>query len=125
MLLADEMFDVFDTNKNGYIDFHELLHGISGAMDGSLAEQAKFYFNLYDMDKSGNVDPVECYKLLLRSNDRVAGAGALDKKALERMLNSHGLGGMDSDSDGKISFDEFMAFVHKNDQTFHAFGKVL
>ena len=45
---------------------------ISGAMDGSLAEQAKFYFNLYDMDKSGNVDPVECYKLLLRSNDRVA-----------------------------------------------------
>lgn len=47
------LFDAFDENRDGHIDFKEMACGISAAARGPLIERQKFTFKIFDGDKDG------------------------------------------------------------------------
>eukprot|EP01122_Echinamoeba_exundans_P005952 TRINITY_DN1614_c0_g1_i1.p1 TRINITY_DN1614_c0_g1~~TRINITY_DN1614_c0_g1_i1.p1 ORF type:complete len:243 (+),score=33.51 TRINITY_DN1614_c0_g1_i1:564-1292(+) len=60
---VDYLWDVLDTNKDGQIDFQELLMGIAMHTAASPSERAEFYFDIFDADKSGSLSRDEVVKL--------------------------------------------------------------
>jgi len=61
-----QIFDLFDVDKNGLLDFKEFLFSISMLMRGSLEERVQFAFQIYDKGDKGHLT-VEEYEEFLKS----------------------------------------------------------
>jgi Ca2+-binding EF-hand superfamily protein len=61
---CDLVFQVFDTDSNGYIDFGEFLIAFWIRSRGSLKDKLGWLFDLYDVDRSGFITPWELSKTL-------------------------------------------------------------
>ena len=51
--MCDNLFALFDTDGNGYVDFNELASGLSILCGGSSHDKVRAAFNLYDINKDG------------------------------------------------------------------------
>mmetsp|Transcript_23950 Transcript_23950/g.42417 ORF Transcript_23950/g.42417 Transcript_23950/m.42417 type:complete len:607 (+) Transcript_23950:1496-3316(+) len=61
---AGGIFDLFDEDKSGYLDFRELLICLSVLSKGSFEEKLRVCFDLFDTDASGYLQTSELKKLL-------------------------------------------------------------
>jgi Ca2+-binding EF-hand superfamily protein len=52
-LIGDSFFRVLDENKDGYINFIELITGLSKVYFGDFNEKIKYIFDMYDFDGNG------------------------------------------------------------------------
>jgi len=52
---SDRIFDIFDSDKDGDIDFMEYASGLSILMKGTAEEKSEFGFKLFDSENSGYV----------------------------------------------------------------------
>lgn len=61
---AGGIFDLFDEDKSGYLDFRELLICLSVLSKGTFEEKLRVSFDLFDTDYSGYLQTSELKKLL-------------------------------------------------------------
>ncbi|CAK4180558.1 unnamed protein product [Aphanomyces euteiches] len=77
-LILDRLFNVFDTNGNGYVNYQELASGLSILCGGSRDEKVRAAFDLYDLNHDGvlSLDEMVQYltavfKILCETNTQV------------------------------------------------------
>eukprot|EP00899_Mesostigma_viride_P018091 jgi/Mesvir1/26283/Mv01647-RA.1 len=112
-VFADRVFDLFDTEKNGMLDFREFVRGLSVFhAKAPVEDKANFAFRIYDMHDTGFIEREEVYEMLLamlRENPDLP----LPEEYLQALLDKT-FSEADLSGDGKISLEEWRALVAKN-----------
>jgi len=62
--LTDRLFDVFDANKDGTVDFVELATGVALCVKGYKDEKIQMIFKIFDVEANGTVTKEEMKKML-------------------------------------------------------------
>jgi len=106
---AKYVFDVFDENKDGTIEFEEFIQALSVTSRGNLEEKLKWAFDLYDLDQDGYITRDEMLEIVKAIYAMVGNAVQLPddentpQKRVERIFER-----MDTDHDGRLTMEEFM-----------------
>jgi len=65
--ISNRLFEIFDQDKSGAIDFSEFMSTIEGIINGSDEDKIRFAFDLHDLDNSGFIDKDELSILIEQS----------------------------------------------------------
>lgn len=68
-LVGERLFHVFDSKKDGMVDFEEFLQGLKIISRGSHMEKVEFLFQIFDMDANKRVSFSELEALLATISD--------------------------------------------------------
>lgn len=116
---AEHTFRIFDSNKDGRIDFREFITGLSVSSRGSFEEKLSWIFELYDTNSNGFISRDEMFVIVksimvmtvdttkVPESDAVAHA----EKRVDQIYQK-----MDKNADGLLSLEEFIE-LGKNDPT--------
>ena len=106
-----QLFNAFDADRNGFVDFNEFAGGISVLLGGTLDERLRLAFNAYDLDASGSLSPEEVFHLT-RSAMQARGYAASDaeiRQIVQSLFND-----VDTDFSGTLDFNEFRQGILRN-----------
>jgi len=106
---ADYVFNVFDEDKSGQIDFKEFICALSVTSRGRLEEKLKWAFQLYDIDKDGTITYDEMLQIV-QSIYRMTGEMVklpADEDTPEKRVDKI-FRNMDKDKDAKLTYEEFV-----------------
>uniref|UniRef100_H2ZLM8 Ubiquitin carboxyl-terminal hydrolase 32 n=1 Tax=Ciona savignyi TaxID=51511 RepID=H2ZLM8_CIOSA len=84
--LVQGLFNAFDENRDGHIDFKEISCGVSACCRGPLAERQKFCYKMFDSDQDGKLNSNEIKAMavsLLQVHKVNALKGSVASKKLE------------------------------------------
>merc|ERR1711878_6556 len=105
--LERHIFRMYDTNKDGHIDFREFMIVLYIMSNGTPEENLKQIFRVFDINNDGTVSQKELGRLVKdlfhlftkKDNPDRASQEALATKAFQEM---------DTDADGKVTQEEFV-----------------
>ena len=113
VVLADQLFSLFDANKNGHIEFDEFATLITAISSGSPQEKMETLFKILDLNGDNYITREEFLAITVCLWDnpicRTAINFAVDEKVLlgadvfVESIFYHG----DKNKDGKLSFEEY------------------
>ncbi|CAB3992904.1 Ubiquitin carboxyl-terminal hydrolase 32, partial [Paramuricea clavata] len=111
--LAKALFNAFDENQDGHIDFREIACGISTCCRGPVAERFAFTFKIFDVDRDGRLSEDEIrtmIKTMIELKSENIPHSPMGKKEVEidpEILVTDVLSDYDSDKDGFVTLDEY------------------
>ena len=116
---AENTFRVFDHNKDGKIDFREFMIGLSMSSKGSFDDKMKWIFQLYDTNNNGLISKDEMLVIVQSLREMSTTAESEGGDCFAAAVQHHVdklYEAADTNSDGQLSFDEFMNLA-KTDPT--------
>lgn len=113
-LLLNRVFDAFDHNGDGIVDFTELAAGVAALCSGTPTDQVEAAFALYDVDSDGFIEKPEMekllravYKVMFQARPSYAKAIGTSATELAALTTRHCFAEADTNHDGKLSLEEF------------------
>ena len=104
------LFEYFDLDKSGTIDFEEVLHIVRDPLSEKRLDLVHMAFGVIDKDGNGVVDAEEVASSYDASMHPAVITGAKTKDAvLREFLDTFDVGG---EVDGKVTRDEFVNYYH-------------
>ncbi|EDO34333.1 predicted protein [Nematostella vectensis] len=122
-ILMDRVFKAFDTNNDSSIDMDEWILGLSVFLRGTVEEQTKFCFDVYDLNSDAFISKEEIMHLL--KNAIIKQPTEEDPDEGIRELCDIVLKLMDEDHDGRLSWGDFQKTVVREPLLLEAFGSCL
>lgn len=108
--LCSIIFDVYDSDANGSIDFSEFLIAFWVRAKGDIKEKLAWLFDVYDYDNSNYITSWELVKML-KLLFNIKGIKEDPYKKAVAIMNA-----LDRSKDGKVSKPEFIAGCTKDTQ---------
>ena len=108
--IINRIFDIFDKDRNGFLDVNEFIDGIENLIHGEENQKIKFAFDIHDIDASGDIDKIELkilIKNILIENNLDFDLNQIDLIVHDLFKNA------DVDGNGKIDFNEFLKLIEK------------
>ncbi|CBY13102.1 unnamed protein product [Oikopleura dioica] len=109
------VFNVFDDNGDGSIEFEEFLQALSVTSRGKLDEKLEWAFRLYDLDNDGTITRKEMTAIVEAIFSMVGENEKKESCTPQERVNKI-FDKMDKDGNGSLSKEEFME-VAKTDKS--------
>ncbi|NP_001087916.1 guanylate cyclase activator 1A L homeolog [Xenopus laevis] len=106
-----EMFNTFDFNKDGYMDFMEYVAALSLVLKGKVEQKLKWYFKLYDVDGNGCIDRGE----LLNIIKAIRAINRCNEDMTAEEFTDMVFDKIDINGDGELSLEEFIEGVQRDE----------
>ncbi|RLN71352.1 hypothetical protein BBJ28_00016818, partial [Nothophytophthora sp. Chile5] len=125
--LLKELFELFDTDRNGLVDVQELGAGLSILCGGSRGDKAKSMFTLYDVNQDGYISPEEMvsyltsiFRVMFKASPDLPVKTGMAPEQLAKVTTAECFHAFDHNRDGQLSFEEFRRwFDRQNPRTQH------
>ncbi|XP_052192864.1 calcineurin B-like protein 7 isoform X2 [Diospyros lotus] len=111
-LFADRIFDLFDVNKNGHIEFGEFVQSLSVFHPKTPEEEKiKYAFRLYDLRHTGYIEHEELKEMVLAllSESDLSLSDDIVETIVDKTFREADLNG-----DGRIDQEEWKEYVARN-----------
>lgn len=105
---SEYVFNVFDEDKSGTVDFKEFITALSITSRGEVDEKLRWAFKLYDIDNDGEITYDEMHAIvsaiykMVGSMVKLPEDESTPEKRVDKIFNL-----MDKDRNGTISWEEF------------------
>lgn len=102
---CNHVFNQYDSDGNGFIDFREFVTTVSVATKGTLQEKLVWAFNLYDLDGNGSLTELEISNVLFAI---YKAKGMNEARNEVKVVVDEIFKSADDNGDGVLSEDEFV-----------------
>uniref|UniRef100_A0A8D0HVF3 Guanylate cyclase activator 1C n=1 Tax=Sphenodon punctatus TaxID=8508 RepID=A0A8D0HVF3_SPHPU len=106
---VDRVFNTFDLNKDGFIDFLEFIAAINLVIRGKIDQKLKWYFKLYDADGNGTIDKKELLSIF-SAIQAINGNQAMTPQEFANIVFQK----IDVNGDGELTLEEFINGVESD-----------
>jgi len=106
---AEYVFNVFDKDGNGTIDFKEFICALSVTSRGQLDEKLQWAFQLYDIDRDGTItydEMLQIVRSIYKMTDQMVQLPE-DENTPEKRVDKI-FKNMDKDKDARLTYEEFV-----------------
>ncbi|KAF1889923.1 hypothetical protein Lal_00025253 [Lupinus albus] len=112
-LFVDRVFDLFDVNQNGHIDFEEFVRSLSvfHPPETPKTVKIKYAFELYDLRRTGYIEREELEEMVLAILNELD--LSLSQEVIETIVDKTFVEA-ESKRDGRIDLEEWEEYVGKN-----------
>jgi Ca2+-binding EF-hand superfamily protein len=118
--VADELFEIFDADGNGVVDFAELASGLSVLCGGSRDDKVRAAFELFDTNGDGVISRAEMvtylksvFKLIYATKPELHGSVGVGPDELGVVTADQCFAEADLNGDGALSFAEFQRWYEQ------------
>ena len=122
--VSDELFEIFDADGNGFVDFAELASGLSVLCGGSREDKVAAAFSLFDTNGDGFITREEMatyltsvFKLIYATKPELNSTIGVGPEELGAVTADQAFADADIDQDERISFAEFQRYCGVDKQT--------
>lgn len=111
---AEHIFNQFDSDRSGHIDFREFLQALSIQLKGSVEERLEWAFNLYDIDGTGFIERQELIEIARALHYHKGHLLVSDERVTPQQIADYVLERADQNHDNKLSKEEFVTAAVNN-----------